>query len=231
MRGSCLGEKACDNWIACGQALAGRAKRNPGHRNTRRRRSRRRPIAAGVAVACPGNRARRLGADGACALSNGHDAATVAQESAGHITRASHFRSLMFSRRLARGRRRRAVMAEPATKSIADDRLDVARAARHVPPDGRLMRVCRRRSRERVSSRWGAPSTFRTEGRRAVRQRAAAEPSAHERHPPGSARTLDRVMPGRTALCILQFGCPAPSALAGTSRKRTRSERGGAAWR
>lgn len=90
MRGSFLGGKACDNWIACGQALGGRAKRNPSHRKTRRRRSGRRPIAAGVAAACRGNRARRLGADWACALSNGHDAATVAQESAGHMTRASH---------------------------------------------------------------------------------------------------------------------------------------------
>jgi hypothetical protein len=183
MRGSFLGGKACDNWIACGQALGGRAKRNPSHRKTRRRRSGRRPIAAGVAVACRGNRARRLGADWACALSNGHDAATVAQESAGHMTRASHaFSDVQAS--AGRRKHRPAVMAGPATKSIADD-LDVAPAARHVAPDGRLMRVCRRRSRERVSSRWGAPSTFRTEGRRPVRQRAAAEPSAHERQPTG----------------------------------------------
>jgi hypothetical protein len=54
------------------------------------------------------------------------------------MTRASHFRSLMFRRGWQEEGTGGAVMARPATKSIADD-LDVARAARHIAPDGRLI--------------------------------------------------------------------------------------------
>src|SRR5277367_2915193 len=121
MRGSHLGEKARDNWIACGQALRGRAKRNPVHRRTRGPRRRRRAVAAGVAFAYRGNRVRRIGAGEAYAPSSGHYQATLAQESAGHMTRVSHFRSLMLGRQPAGGRHRRAVMAGPITKSIAVD--------------------------------------------------------------------------------------------------------------
>ena len=193
------------------------------------RRSRRRPIAAGVAVACGGNRARRLGADGACALSS-HDAPTVAQESARHMTRASHFvlccsgADWQNEDTGAPSWRDRPPSRSPTT-SMSPERPGTSR---------RTGASCESVGGDQGSGSRRAGARHRCSEPKADAPSGSEQPLNHQRtsaSPQASARTLDRVMPGRTALWILQFGCPAPSALTGTSRKTTRSEQGGAAWR